>query len=286
MIQMSKQLVSIIIPTYNEANNIERLLKSIKNQTYQKIESIVVDDASTDETVKLAKKLATKVYPRKHAERSIQRNFGVSKSSGSYVLILDADMELSPKVVEDCMDTIIKSDHKALVIPEKTVGDSFMSRIRSFEREMYIGDATYEVARFFEKKTFNEVGGYDEEITGAEDYDLPYRISKKYTIGRVNEWIYHHETQLTLFKQLKKKYYYAGRSANYAQKHPELVAKQGNMLFRMAYVRNWRKFLVHPFLGFSFIFIRSLEASAAVLGYISVVGFKGFVKTLIKMFNI
>ena len=130
---------------------------------------------------------------------------------------------------------------------------------------------------------FKEFKGYDVNLTGAEDYDLPHRISKKYSIGRADEWLLHHEAQLTLPKQLKKKYYYASKSALYASKHPELVATQGNMLFRKAYARHWMKFVKHPLLGISFLFVRVLEAIAAVAGYISAAGFSGFVKTFVNM---
>jgi glycosyltransferase involved in cell wall biosynthesis len=283
---ISLRMISVIIPTFNEEKNIERILKSLKRQTVKNVELIVVDDGSTDSTVNLAKKHTSKVYPRKHAERSVQRNFGASKAKGQYLLFLDADMELTPKVLESCLDNI--EAFKALIIPEKTVGTGFMSTIRKFEREMYMGDKTIEVARFFNKKVFKEVKGYDENLTGAEDYDLPKRIIDKYgedSVGWATEWILHHETQLTLPLQLKKKFYYAGKSASYAKKHPDLVSTQGNMLFRKAYVRSWRKFIQQPFVGMAFIFVRVLEASAAVLGYIKVVGVGEFIKTFIGMFK-
>lgn len=274
-------MVSVIVPTYNESKNIGRLLKSIKNQSVD-CEVIVVDDGSTDETIDIAKKYTSKVFPRKHAERSVQRNFGVSKAKGKHVFIVDADMEFTPKVIESCLKNI--NGHKALIVPEKTVGAGFMSKVRSFEREMYMGDPTIEVARFFDKKVLKEFGGYDRELTGTEDYDLPYRISKKYTIGWAKEWIFHHEEQLTLPKQLRKKFYYARRSAIYAQKHPELVATQGNMLFRKAYFRNWKKFVNNPLLGLAFVFVRVLESLWAIVGYISAVGFFVFLKTFFKLF--
>ncbi len=278
-------MVSIVVASYNEERNIERFLKSVKSQSYPDIEVVVVDDGSTDRTVEIAKKYITKVYARSHAERSVQRNFGVSKASGKYVLVLDVDMELTPNVVKSCLENI--KNYKALIVPERTVGKGFMATIRKFEREMYMGDSTIEVARFFAKKNFNEFGGYDVNLTGAEDYDLPKRIMDKYgksSIGWAKEWILHHETQLTLQKQLRKKFYYAGKSASYAKKHPDLIATQGNMLFRPAYARNWRKFIAKPLIGTTFIFIRLLEASAAVAGYIHEVGMVEFGKTFLKMF--
>ena len=264
------ELVSVIIPTFNEAKNVGRLLTSLKKQSHKHIEIIVVDDGSTDATVAIARKYGVKVFRRKHAERSVQRNFGARGARGQYLLFLDADMELSPFVIASCLKNI--DDHKALIIPEKTVGRGFMATVRKFEREMYMGDLTIEVARFFPRRVFNELAGYDPNLTGTEDYDLPKRIIDEYgrkSIGWAKEYILHHETGLTLTKQLKKKFYYASKSIAYVKKHPGLVLTQGNMLFRLAYFRNWRKFLIKPHLGIAFIFVRVLEMSAALLGFIT-----------------
>jgi glycosyltransferase involved in cell wall biosynthesis len=275
--------VSIIIPTFNEKKNIGRLLLSIKSQTYKNIETIVVDDGSKDKTVAIAKKYSAKVFSRKHAERSAQRNYGAEKSSGKYLLFLDADMELTELVVERCVKTIIKTKTAGITIAERTVGEGIIPKIRNFEREMYMGDPTIEVPRFFDKKIFFEFGGYDLRLTGPEDYDLPYRIGKKYKLSRTNEYILHHEEGATLMKLLKRKYYYASKGAVYASKHPELIATQGNTLIRGAYFRNWKKFLISPVLGILFISVRILETIWAVAGYISVVGFLGFLRSLTKL---
>lgn len=278
-------MVSVIITTKNEEKNIERLLTSIKKQKYKTVEIVVVDNNSQDKTVDISKKYTKNVFT-KGPERSVQRNFGVSKSKGDYLLILDADMELTPNVISDCIKKILK--YKALIIPEKTVGQGILAEVRKFEREMYMGDKSIEVARFFRRDVFLKLKGYDTELTGAEDYDLPKRIMDKYgddSIAWSKEWILHHETGLTLEKQLQKKFYYAKNSAAYAAKYPELVKTQGNMLLRKAYFKNWRKFLKKPFLASVFIFVRVLEAIAAIMGYISAVGFVGFIKTLQTLFK-
>jgi glycosyltransferase involved in cell wall biosynthesis len=261
--------VSIIIPTYNEEKNVGRLLLSIKSQSYKNIEVIVVDDQSTDNTVAISKKYGACVFPRKHAERSVQRNFGALKSTGKYLVFLDADMELTKDIVADWIKTVEAGNYKLLIIPERTVGNNYIAKIRNFEREMYMGDFTIEVARLFDRKVFFEFGGYDLKLTGPEDYDLPYRISKKYEIGRSSKYILHHEIDTTLAKLLKRKYYYAKKGAIYAKKHPELISKQGNLLFRKAYLKNWKKFIKKPILGLSFIFVRALEQTWAVVGYLS-----------------
>lgn len=274
-------LVSVIIPTRNEEKNIGRLLESVKKQSYKNIEVIVVDNTSVDTTTKIANKFTSKVYSR-GPERSAQRNYGAEKSQGKLLLFLDADMELSDEVVLRAVEEMVGNKVAALVIPETTVGESLIQRVRRFEREMYLRDETVEVARMFRREVFEEFHGYDTKLTGPEDYDLPYRISKKYKIGRSGGIIYHHEENLTLARLLAKKYYYGKNGAAYAGKHPELILSQGTIIFRKAYLRNWRKFINHPVIGLQFLIVRSLETIWAVAGYISAVGLIAFLRTFIQ----
>lgn len=276
-------MISIIIPAFKEEKNIARLLTSIKNQSYKSYEIIVVDDNSPDRTAEISKQFTKKVYTRPHAERSTQRNFGARISKGENLLFLDADMELTDHVLSDCATAINQNNVAALVIPEKTVGETLIANVRKFERKMYLGDPSIEVARFFKKEIFFKFGGYDKKLTGTEDYDLPYRISKKYKIGRASKFILHHEEGLTLGRLLRKRFYYAKFGALYAKKHPELIKNQGILIFRMAYLRNWRNFLRQPVLGLLFIVVKGLESVWAVSGFISAVGLREFLKTAAGM---
>lgn len=276
---MKKDTVSIVIITKNEEVNIKRLLESIKNQTYNPIETIVVDNNSTDETKIIAKKYTSKVF-NFGPERSAQRNLGAKKAMGKYLFFLDADMELTDQVVGDAVKTSKKGDLKAITIPEKTVGNGFVQRVRRFEREMYMGESDFEVPRFFAKNVFDEFNGYDTNLTGPEDYDLPYRMSKNYKLGRSHEYILHHEENLTLMGLLNKKYYYANKGANYALKHPKLVWIQGTILFRKVYIKNWRKFLSNPVLGIFFVMVRVLETIWSLAGFVRAVGIVGFLKVV------
>lgn len=279
---MKNPLVSVIVTTKNEEKNIERLLKSIKNQTYNNIETIVVDNPkTTDKTREIAKKFTNNLY-LKGSERSIQRNYGAQKSKGDYLIFLDADMEVTTNVVKSCVELAKKTGVKLITIPETTVGDGIIATIRKFEREMYMGDIDYEVPRFFERRAFFEFKGYDPNLTGPEDYDLPYRMRNKYKSERINEYIYHHENNSSLLNLLKKKFYYASKGASYAEKHPKLIWVQGTILFRSIYLKNWKKFLKHPLIGLTFLVIRFLEMIWAFVGFVSTVGINNLFKIMLK----
>lgn len=263
-----EKLISCIITTKNEEKSIERVLKSIINQSYKNFEIIVVDHPQTsDKTAKIAKKHTKNVFI-KGPERSIQRNYAVSKAEGKYVLILDADMVLTKNVLTECVKKFEKDDGLgALVIPEKSFGKGYWTKCRAFEREFYVGEPSIEAARCFKKNTFLKFGGYDETITGPEDYDLPLRIRKAGNIiGRIKSYILHNEKRFSPIKSAKKKFYYAAHAKTYLKSHPEMAIKQGNLVFRPVYLRKWRKFINHPILGMGMFVIKWMEFAGALSG--------------------
>ena len=92
---MRLPLISIVVTTRNNHATLEACLSSIKQQTYPNVELVIIDNNSTDDTKDIAKRYTNKVFNR-GPERSTQRNFGVQKARGEYVLIIDSDMELAP----------------------------------------------------------------------------------------------------------------------------------------------------------------------------------------------
>lgn len=97
---MKKQpKISVIIPTYNEERNIKKCLTSIFCQDYPKdrLEVIVVDDASTDKTLKIAKNFSVITISHKGRHGEIGKMIGFRKATGKYAIYLDADIELKGK---------------------------------------------------------------------------------------------------------------------------------------------------------------------------------------------
>jgi hypothetical protein len=188
---------------------------------------------------------------------------------GDYLVFVDSDMELTPRVIEECVHEISKEDMGAVVIPEISVGEGFWTQCKALERSCYIGDDTIEAARFFDKNVFWEMKGYDETIAGGgEDWDLPQRVRKVgYKIGRIDSLIKHHEGRLTLLKTMRKKYYYAKTIRNYIKKNPELAKKQ-MVLIRPAYIRNWRRLARDPLHTVGFLFMKFCEFVAGGAGLI------------------
>lgn len=268
-----KPKVSVIIPAYNEEQVIERLLLSLENQTYKNCEIIVVDDSSTDNTAKISRKYTTRVFSRKHAERSIQRNFGAKISKGGYLLFLDADMELASTVIEECVKKVSTEENVgAIAIPEVSVAQTFWEKVKAYERSFYNleGDKITDSARFFTTEAFWKAGGYDESITGPEDWDLPEVIKELgFRQSRILAIIYHYERISSPLALARKKYYYALRTYRYLKKHHIAVVSSKTIYFlRPVFYKNWRIIIVHPILMLGMIFLLTVELFAGGLGFL------------------
>lgn len=262
--KQKEKLVSVIIPTKNEEKAIERCLLSIKNQTYKKIEITVVDNNSTDKTKAIARKYA-KVY-NVGPERNTQRNFGAKKARGNYLFFVDADMELTPKVIEECIK--LAEVYDVIIIEENNIGSTFWSRCRTFEKKVYIGDEDIAAARFFKKRVFKNAGGYDENLLLNEDISLHQTIkSKGYKIGRIKSFLNHYEDD-TFLDVIHSSFFYGKSLHKFMKKHPIYGIKYNTISRIKAYLRNWKLFAKEPLYGIGSIIRKILEYSFAFLGMI------------------
>lgn len=274
---MENPLVSAIITTKNEENNIGMCLKSIKCQSYKNIEIIVVDNKSSDKTKEIASAFTDLIYD-KGPERSAQRNYGVSICNGEYIMYLDADMILAPFVVESCIDeTKIDAEVAGLYIKEVILGRGLWSKVRRFERSFYDG-TPIDAVRFIKKRVFLEIKGFDEGLSGPEDWDFNRRVSligklklvdgykvnynsvktdlfpeeienmlisnditHKYIWGKYNNAIFHNESNFNFSKYLIKKAYYMKDFDKYIQKwgsDDPVIKKQFSLFYRYFRVFN------------------------------------------------
>jgi glycosyltransferase involved in cell wall biosynthesis len=262
-------LVSAVVTARNEQTVLGRLLQSLRDQRYPAIEVIVVDNHSTDTTPQIAREFGARVF-NYGPERSAQRNYGAQQARGQYVLILDADMEITRDVIAQCVAELRRDLHaKGVIVPEESYGLTFWARCKALERSCYIGDASIEAARFFDRDAFLELGGYDLGMTGPEDWDLSQRVRQRYGLARVRATIRHNEGRLSLLKTARKKYYYAATFARYAARHPHAAVKQANLVFRPAYFRSWKRLIRHPILLAGMLVMRTVELASAGAGFLT-----------------
>jgi glycosyltransferase involved in cell wall biosynthesis len=270
-------LVSVIIPTFNSERFLEECLSSLKRQTYESLEIIVVDDGSTDSTIGIAERHGCKIIKNPKVGRAAAKNEGVRHSFGEYLVFVDSDMELTPNVLSECVDLAESDSHVGgVVIPERSVGNSFWVKVRDFERSFYAGSVV-ESARFFPTKLVKEVGGYEENLIFFEESALPYKIQKKgnNVCARINSVILHREENFSLITWLRKKSYYGKTIHVYEHKHRDYSRMQTSAAFRFyLFVKSYRRFLSRPELALGVIVLKSLEYLAVVSGARALVGMK------------
>lgn len=261
--------VSLVVATYNEQDNIATLLASCRSQSYPRLEIIVVDSQnSTDNTYKLARQFTSRVY-RHGQERSVQRNFGVAKATGRYILVLDADMKLDPDVVSQCVDQAQTSKHRALIVPETSYGQGYWAKCKALERNCYLGDPSIEAPRFFLRSDFLKLGGYNPRMVSGEDWDLARRFRLSGSVGRVSAFIHHNEGRISLLKTLHKKFYYSRTSAPYLESNLRGVGDVFLFIFRPAFLRSWRTLLADPIHLPGMLLMKSLEFGAGALAIVT-----------------
>jgi glycosyltransferase involved in cell wall biosynthesis len=260
-------LVSVIVPTRNSARTLEACLASVHSQLYRPVELIVIDNQSTDATLQIARQYGD-VVEVFGPERSAQRNRGARLAHGDYLLFVDSDMRLGERVVGDCLDAIRAKGAPGVIIPEVSTGEGFWARARALERSCYIGDDAIEAARFFPRAEFERAGGFDENLVAMEDWDLSKRIAGGRRLPRTASHLDHDEGKLRLASALAKKRYYAASSRMYWRKHGRSSLGQANLIFRPAFLRNWRRLLRHPILTAGFLSLKTMETTAVVVGLV------------------
>lgn len=268
---MDKPLVTVIVTTKNNHATLEACLKSIKEQTYEQVELVVVDNNSTDDTKDIAGRFTSHVF-NKGPERSTQRNYAVEQSTGQYVAIIDSDMVLSPEVVEQAVALIERNTTvKGIIIPEESFGEGFWAKCKQLERSFYVGQDSIEAARFFDKATFQQVGGYNVKMTGGEDWDLTKRIRAigDNSVDRIEAYVYHNEGRPRFTRTVKKMYYYAQQAQAYFAENPTtsaLTDKSGPLARYKLFFSKPGKLFRNPIVGIGMLTLKTAEYAAGGLG--------------------
>jgi len=258
--------VSVIVPTRDSETTLERCLASIRSQTVPPHELIVVDNWSEDGTVEVARRHADLVLAC-GPERSAQRNRAATHATGEALVFIDSDMVLEDCLVEEITKRFAERvTEAAYVIPEFVIGDGFWVRCRALEKQLYVGDLTVEAARVFRRTVFEELGGYDESLTAAEDWDLSDRLVRAgYPIAHTHSRVWHDESGLTLRLAFKKKRYYGRTIGQYAGKSARSLARR---LSRTALVRQPRGLVRAPALTLGLFVLKSIEALGLMIGLV------------------
>jgi len=192
--------VSAIVPVYNGEAYIRAAVESLLNQSWPCHEIIVVDDGSTDHTVRIVQELQQQyvenavILIRSQANQgaSASRNSGVEQSSGSWILFLDADDVAASELVEAYCRKLISMDkpeewvliHSAsMQIDSSGQQLGGVNRFKQVDPDEILGyqflrNHVYLSGAMVNKDAFLRAGGFDTALSYSEDWDLWLRMAE------------------------------------------------------------------------------------------------------------
>ena len=209
MIKESEEtLVSVVIPTWNRAEMVQKCVESVLQSDYENIEVIVIDNNSTDKTLDVLKEKyhyepRLKVYKLKENLMAAGgRNAGFSCSSGEYILILDNDNIVYPDMISKLLEAFSKKKEASFIgalsinVKSNTIWvlqggyqNFWTSRTYAFGQGLS-ADSVDDLDDFYEtmgapnafmikRDVLEKVGGFDEQFYAMyEEIDYAYRLKK------------------------------------------------------------------------------------------------------------
>lgn len=190
---MNSELVTVVIPCYNQARFLGEAIESVARQSHLHREVIIIDDGSTDDTALVAARYAD-VQLLRQANRGLAaaRNRGLSAARGAYVVFLDADDRLLPRALECGLRRLAAQPDAAfayglyLSISADGTPISYSHRpCVEKEHYLYLLQANYigmHAAVTYKREALDAVGGFNERLAACEDYDLYLRITRRFPI--------------------------------------------------------------------------------------------------------
>lgn len=190
-------MVSIIIPTYNRGNTIERCILSLQNQTYDDFEIIIVDDNSSDNTEDIIRRINdVRVKYIKHninKGANAARNTGILHANGSIIAFQDSDDEWLPNKLEIQVKELINRnvdivassfykymDGKKTILPKEYINDENICK-KILEKNFFSTQTIIGKSKCFKLEQF------DDTLPRFQDWELMIRLSQKYSIHFINE---------------------------------------------------------------------------------------------------
>jgi len=163
-------MISIIIPTYQHGDIIEKCLDSIYQQTYQKFEVIVVNDGSRDNTIPVLENYPKPltIINQENQGANKARNNGFAKSQGEYVIFCDADLILKGTMLEKMLKALKENPDKAYAYSAFKWGFKTF-KLWPFDSEKLKKMNYIHTTSLIRRETFP---GFDENIKRLQDWDL------------------------------------------------------------------------------------------------------------------
>ena len=184
----NKYKISVVIPTLNRINTLQRALDSVINQTYKPAEIIVVDNGSSDGTLKFLREQypKIKILTENKIGVSSARNKGIKKSINQWIALLDSDDAWHPRKLEiqtSMLDSALKEYNLVHTDEVWFRNNKHINQMKKHKKQGgYIFERCLSLccispsSVLFKKNILDKVGLFDESLPVCEDYDMWLKI--------------------------------------------------------------------------------------------------------------
>ncbi len=190
-----KPLVSVIMYTYDNGNNIMNAINSVCNQIYENWELIIIDDGSADNTSNLLEKISNDkikiISFNENKGHSFAYNIALKEASGEYIMYLDSGNEWDPRYMDVMVGSFLElpdadAVYSAQLLYKEYGSDPYGVRFGSLNKPLLHNRNYIDISCFCHKlHIFGEIGGFDEDLTDLADWDYILRISNEFKIYSV-----------------------------------------------------------------------------------------------------
>ncbi|MCP3769889.1 MULTISPECIES: glycosyltransferase family 2 protein [Streptomyces] len=190
---MPQPLVSVIIPNYNYQNSIGLCVDAAVQQTYSPLEVIVVDDHSTDDSLRIARRRdVTVLQTPSNSGVAVARNTGAAAARGEILFFVDSDVALRPDAVEKAVEELLAHPEYGAVCgiyeDQPLIRDSVVEECRVLQAYCWRMDSLGTVSFLFSsltaipRRVFQEIGPFNPRLRQTEEVEYGERMSARYEI--------------------------------------------------------------------------------------------------------
>jgi glycosyltransferase involved in cell wall biosynthesis len=179
--EIIRPVISIVVPTRNRGNFLNRLLESLVPLSYPSWFVIVVDDGSTDETAEICARWADRGLPLRYyhqpwSKMGSARNRGIVESEGEIVAFTDDDCLIAPAWL-DAIATAFEAHPEALGVQGKTITDRAAMTPFTRQVEQFEGGQPYRTCNIaYRRSVLSALGGFDSHLIRGEDVVMGMRV--------------------------------------------------------------------------------------------------------------
>ncbi len=231
----TKLKVSVVINVYNEEDNIEDSLDSLKEQTFSDFELIIVDDGSTDDTMNLVKRYRNifdlKTCKTPHVGPRKARSEGISKSSGDVIVTVDGDEILKEDYLENILEPYKYHEVGSVGGVLKSKGSGWASEAYGALNEIFYEfrgkgeeiDWIHAGCSSIRREAYEDVGGISTRKTSG-DKDISWKLQKKgWRVILKKDAIAIHKDPTTLSSLMSREYNIGKREYLLLKSHRDKV---------------------------------------------------------------